>query len=578
MALPLKSGADLYNQQLIRAAVWNYSADGLDPSEYATGLMYFNTNPSSNMYQKLRFRTGTDWKTIAFAEDLDVATNKDFLALKEKVDLLSGEVDTDAIINNMKEVSAFLSGFAEDASLMDYLNTELGKKLDKTEGMAVGYEIPLTVKSTRADGAYCSILFYKYDDRQIASVGFANGVSYLSNELSGGKRIGVTNDGTPVYKTGYATADTEYTLLHSGNIGEYKAGGLAKPVTIWGQSFDGTRDVSGVFYDISGIEFLNPVSNSYLIIGQGFAKSGMSTYLDGDNVYLRYGTATAIGFTLNSSGNVGIGTTNPQYKLDVNGDIHALGDIFANVYYARRNSVYDFNNYTGCFRWGEFDEAGGLKLQFGSDTAKFEILDRIWSNAIFTVNSSGNVGIGASDLAGTSARLYVNGDIRTSFGLLVGENADTGVWKGSLYSGSLAANDIVIHGDKIVLNGGNVGIGTLAPQAKLHVSQDIVANGTIACKGVAAAGSADSGAVDMVYGTMNGDGSKRSWTFNHGLSSANLVVNVYEYNNGSWDMILTDVDIVGNTKVTITFGSAPASGVQHKVVIIGGVGTEVIGS
>ena len=43
-------------------------------------------------------------------------------------------------------------------------------------------------------------------------------------------------------------------------------------------------------------------------------------------------------------------------------------------------------------------------------------------------------------------------------------------------------------------------------------------------------------------------------------------------------MILTEVEIMGNTKEIVRIGSAPASGVKHKVVIIGGTSTKVIGS
>ena len=119
MALPLKSGADLYNNQALRLRLHNL---GADPTEVGAGLIYFNTSTGLNTSQKARLYTGSAWKTIAFSEDLDVASNADFLALKDRVDLLSGDVDTDAIISNMKEVSAFLEGFAEDASLMDLLN------------------------------------------------------------------------------------------------------------------------------------------------------------------------------------------------------------------------------------------------------------------------------------------------------------------------------------------------------------------------------------------------------------------------------------------------------------------------
>ena len=96
--LPLKSGADFYNLEAARLRLHNL---GADPTEVGAGLIYFNTSTGLNTSQKARLYTGSAWKTIAFSEDLDVASNADFLALKDRVDLLSGDVDTDAIISNI---------------------------------------------------------------------------------------------------------------------------------------------------------------------------------------------------------------------------------------------------------------------------------------------------------------------------------------------------------------------------------------------------------------------------------------------------------------------------------------------
>ena len=40
------------------------------------------------------------------------------------------------------------------------------------------------------------------------------------------------------------------------------------------------------------------------------------------------------------NGNVGIGTSTPAYKLDVNGDIRAQGNIAASKFYDRDNGAY----------------------------------------------------------------------------------------------------------------------------------------------------------------------------------------------------------------------------------------------
>ena len=105
---------------------------------------------------------------------------------------------------------------------------------------------------------------------------------------------------------------------------------LATARTIWGQSFDGTGNVSGHLilnnqsaihsYTTSGtsLELFNVSSNNNLSIGYSMAGVGGS-YIYGNEIYLRYGSSRTTGLILNSSGNVGIGTADPQYKLDVAG-------------------------------------------------------------------------------------------------------------------------------------------------------------------------------------------------------------------------------------------------------------------
>lgn len=117
---------------------------------------------------------------------------------------------------------------------------------------------------------------------------------------------------------------------------------LQTPRTIWGNAFDGTYDIGGPLYSVTGITFssegaiknLNGLQAidlmaDYINIGYGYAISGKDTYICGNNLLLRYGTSTSIGILLNSSGNVGIGTTSPSEKLHVIGNILATGAITA---------------------------------------------------------------------------------------------------------------------------------------------------------------------------------------------------------------------------------------------------------
>ena len=107
--------------------------------------------------------------------------------------------------------------------------------------------------------------------------------------------------------------------------------------TIWGQSFDGTGNVSG------------NLSLGTAAIGRSFTETWTDANGDTHPWYGLDFTHVSKGVTLssyfgltfkvgsgamliNSSGNVGIGTTDPQYKLDVNGSFNATsGSIGGNT-------------------------------------------------------------------------------------------------------------------------------------------------------------------------------------------------------------------------------------------------------
>ena len=67
MALPLKSGADLYTQELLRARLHNY--DG-DLSEYGVGSIYYNTTSGLNTSDRIRYRGRSAWHSVANLEDI----------------------------------------------------------------------------------------------------------------------------------------------------------------------------------------------------------------------------------------------------------------------------------------------------------------------------------------------------------------------------------------------------------------------------------------------------------------------------------------------------------------------------
>lgn len=131
-------------------------------------------------------------------------------------------------------------------------------------------------------------------------------------------------------------------VIHSGNIGSQSvryassagdassATKLQTARTIWGQSFDGTGNVSGDIYMTGGESKSVSVygsSNKLLLYSSDsvcqFGATQTESVINGSPLtFYINGTEK---MRVASSGNVGIGTTNPSYKLDVNGTLGVSG-------------------------------------------------------------------------------------------------------------------------------------------------------------------------------------------------------------------------------------------------------------
>lgn len=192
-------------------------------------------------------------------------------------------------------------------------------------------------------------------------IGWAQNEGMRFKNAATGAGLGIKDNGTPYFN--------DNLLIHSGNIGSYNAGSATKlqtARTIWGQSFDGTGNVSGALTGVTDITASGNATiagnvligttsdyggklqvNGYLrfvehgvhlaangtngnwantaIISSGwegsiedFTEINVSSY-DGNTASIR----------LIKNGNVGIGTTSPSAKLHVAGNILATGAITA---------------------------------------------------------------------------------------------------------------------------------------------------------------------------------------------------------------------------------------------------------
>lgn len=132
---------------------------------------------------------------------------------------------------------------------------------------------------------------------------------------------------------------------------------LQTPRTIWGQSFDGTGNVSGSLSGVGHIQF--SADNSYSIgtttseaahtyTRQVWARhlNASRVYAGDTNLYIGYSNTAQVRFfsgtkqsgdgsnermTISTNGNVGIGTAVPAYKLHVAGEIYSSSVIRSNA-------------------------------------------------------------------------------------------------------------------------------------------------------------------------------------------------------------------------------------------------------
>ena len=164
--------------------------------------------------------------------------------------------------------------------------------------------------------------------------------------------------------------------------------------------------------------------------------------------------ATLTNVISNATGNVGIGTTSPAYKLDVNGSVNLTGNI----------------NFTGT---GEFYLQNAASTNFiGINTTSNYIRFATNNSIKVFIDSAGNLGIGTSSPAD---KLDVNGAvyIRGSNSLKL-DNASNNYVTQIYNDGSSGTSTLVFNtggSEKMrIINGGNVGIGTTSPKLKLDIA------------------------------------------------------------------------------------------------------------
>lgn len=202
-------------------------------------------------------------------------------------------------------------------------------------------------------------------------------------------------------------------------------------------------------------------------------------YQDGTWRYLLNNTywvqSTTRNYVYNSGDSIGIGTTIPTQRLDVNGNIRSRDNLIAD----------------GTVSGGTLQTTGNL-VALGTGI----INGNISTNSDMIINN-----------AGATLQLKNGSNVNTGFFQLAGDNVRLGTNSGN------TAGDLVIRmdgTDRVFINGsGNVGIGDATPSQKLDVNGNINLTGKVQ--------RVETGAANMVpvaYGKITANGTLYSGTGN----------------------------------------------------------------
>ena len=311
----------------------------------------------------------------------------------------------------------------------------------------------------------------------------------------------VDSASTSSLRVPFLQTDTGDVSVSSSDTLKYQASTGTLSSTIFNGSGSGLTSLnasnitSGKLSNIYGGTGFTTYTKGDLLVGTGFSPNGLRK--------LPIGTTAGYVLTINDSGtdiewkettggssggggywtkylsniyynvgNVGIGKSDPEYKLDVLGDINLSGFLHVNGSQGSIGQVLTSSG-DGTMTWSTLSSMGGTS---------------VWStNCLNAYYNRGNIGVGTTN---PIYKLHVVGNMKITSGLSVnnsyGQSGQVLTSSGggpmswtTISSGTTVSSDWLKNNSNIYYTAGSVGIGTSNPKYRLDVSGDIGLSGKI---------------------------------------------------------------------------------------------------
>lgn len=231
-----------------------------------------------------------------------------------------GETGTGVPIIHANNIGSYNAGSADSANK---LNAEYLADLNNGTSGRLFYSAFQAANTPPGANYFAGLTFGNESIKQIA-------MSYYGNLYT---RYYTRHSNTPMWSNWKEVAFTDSNVA--------SATKLQTSHTLWGQSFDGTKDIT-LGLNLDGYKSTGTVSQISDLGDKGLVVSvddkrnnyGMAFWIEGNcKGYIQqqaFGSSTTYSLCIQPfGGNVGIGTTSPTERLDVSGNIKASGNINA---------------------------------------------------------------------------------------------------------------------------------------------------------------------------------------------------------------------------------------------------------